>query len=157
KRLRVTSPTLTVAYGDPFNLTPTITGLDQPLLGVTCPTNPATPPFNVGNYTVNCTGPVSGSSAVDLVDYISGSLTITKARPTVTATGNTCTYNGTGCAGSGTATGKQTPPENLAPVTLSYVGTGNTAYGPSQNAPVNAGSYAVTATYGDNNYETTTS
>src|SRR5262249_48054156 len=42
---------------------------------------------------------------------------------------------------------------NPADFTFSYVGTGTTSYGPSANAPTNAGSYTVTATYnGDANH-----
>ncbi len=112
----------------------------------------ATAPTNAGNYTVK-------TSFAGDTNYIAGSsaavaIIINKATPTVTASGNTCTFNGSPCAGSGSATGVLTPTDTL-PVTLSYSGTSNSgaAYGPSATAPTNAGNYTVKASFaGDTNY-----
>ena len=85
---------------------------------------------------------------------------INQATPTVTATGNTCTYNGTPCAGTGSATGVLSGPDVLTPVTLSYSGVvnGGAAYGPTATAPTNAGAYSVTASYaGSTDYKAGTS
>ena len=80
--------------------------------------------------------------------FVGAVLTINKADPIITATGNTCTYNGNTCAGSGTATGVHG--ENLTPVTLAYSDAPGHLL---TSAPVNAGIYAVAARYaGDANY-----
>jgi len=78
---------------------------------------------------------------------------ISKATPTVTATASDATYNGSLYTGaSGSATGVKG--ENLTPpVTLRYVGTGSTTYGPSTTAPTDAGTYSVRVTFvGNGNY-----
>ena len=100
-----------------------------------------TAPANAGSYSVTATvsDPVYSGSA-------SGTMTITKGAATVLFGGTTQTCDGTPKAVSAT-----TIPGNLS-VTLSYSGTGATAYGPSANAPSNAGTYAVTATISDTNY-----
>ncbi len=109
----------------------------------------ATAPTNAGNYTVT-------ASYAGNINYIAGTsmpvaITINKATPTVTATGNTCTFSGLPCAGSGTATGVLTPTDVLIPsVTLSYSGTGVTVYGPNAAAPSGGGSYTVTASFAGN-------
>ena len=83
-------------------------------------------------------------------------ITVTQATPAVSATGGNFTYNGATQAGSGTATGVSNAA--LVPVSLSYSGTGSTTYGPTNTAPVNAGSYTVTASYaGATNYTSNTS
>jgi hypothetical protein len=74
------------------------------------------------------------------------SITINKADPIVTATGNTCTYDGDPCAGSGSATGVLGEP--LTPVALGYSispGPGNLT-----SAPVNVGNYLVAARFAGN-------
>ncbi len=78
----------------------------------------------------------------------SSSLGVQKGTPIVTATGGTFTYNGQPQAGSGSAAGAGGT--NLAPVTLSYIGTGGTTYGPTSSAPTNAGAYTVTASFAGN-------
>src|SRR5208283_6006922 len=100
----------------------------------------AVAPSGAGTYTVTAStvgdaNNTSGSSAAV-------ALTINQATPVVNATGGTFTYNGTPKAGSGTATGGAS--ESLV-VTLSYVGTGSTTYGPTAVAPSVAGTYTVTA------------
>ena len=56
------------------------------------------------------------------------------------------TYNGAPKALSASTTPSTT-------VILSYSGTGATVYGPSSSAPINAGSYDVSATISDSNYQ----
>src|SRR5205823_12555413 len=99
-------------------------------------------PVNVGTYHV--TAHFAGNDNYKSGDSAPAVITITKAAPTVTATGNTCTYSGSACAGSGSATG--VGGAGLTPVTLTY----DTA---DHLAPVNAGTYHVTAHFaGDSNY-----
>jgi hypothetical protein len=79
----------------------------------------------------------------------SQTIVVNQAVPALTAMGGTFTYNGAPHGGSGTATGGLG--ESLA-VTLNYVGTGSTTYGPTSTAPIGAGTYSVTAqTAGDTN------
>ncbi len=136
--------------GDPHPATATVTGvggLNQSLT-VTYTPGPGAP-INVGNYTAeaNFAGdanhdPSSGSA----------SLAITKVDPTVTATGNTCTYDGNPCVGTGSAVGVKGEP--LTPVNVTYK-DGATLLA---SAPVNAGTYQVAARYaGDANYNQTQS
>ena len=110
-----------------------------------------TAPTNAGTYTV--TASFAGNTNYKAGNSSPANITIAQATPTVTATGNACTFNGSVCAGSGTATGVLTPTDTLTPVTLSYSGTGS----PS-TAPTNAGSYTVTAIFaGNTNYKAGTS
>ena len=106
---------------------------------------------NVGTYAITqgtlTISDGNGGNNYDLT-FVGSLLTIIKADPIVTATGNTCTYNGNTCAGSGTATGVHG--ENLTPVTLAYSDAPGHLL---TSAPVNAGIYAVAARYaGDANY-----
>ncbi|HWR16996.1 MAG TPA: chitobiase/beta-hexosaminidase C-terminal domain-containing protein [Terriglobales bacterium] len=83
-------------------------------------------------------------------------LNVLKFTPTVTATGGTFTYDGSPKPGAGSAIGMGGV--NLTPVTLTYVGTGSTVYGPTATAPTEVGSYSVTADYaGDANNNAATS
>ncbi|PJJ52932.1 YDG domain-containing protein [Hymenobacter chitinivorans] len=85
-------------------------------------------------------------------------LTVTQVTPDVTASGGTFPYDHQAHGGTGQATGAGTPAEVLTDVTLRYVGTGLTTYGPAAEAPVRAGTYAVTAVYaGSLNYTPATS
>ncbi|MER2998982.1 MBG domain-containing protein [Pontibacter populi] len=82
-----------------------------------------------------------------------GTLTVTQATPTVVATGGTFTYNGQAHAGSGVASGVLSPVDALTPVTLSYEKLTGATYSAMTGAPVDAGTYKVTATFsGNTNY-----
>jgi hypothetical protein len=61
-----------------------------------------------------------------------------------------------GYDGRGAVVGVETDPVGVG-VKVTYTGTGSTAYGPSTNAPVNAGSYRVDAEAVVGNYQGTTS
>ena len=78
----------------------------------------------------------------------SATLTILRATPTVTVTGGTIVFDGQPHAATASATG--VGGESLAPVALTYNG--------STQVPVNAGSYAVSASFAGNaNYVAATS
>ena len=102
---------------------------------------------NAGSLSLSATYAVQGSFGASSGG---GTLTVGKATPAVTATGNTCAYTAAACSGSGSATGVLAGPDVLTPVTLSYVGTGATVYPASATAPVNAGTYTVTASFAGN-------
>ena len=70
-----------------------------------------------------------------------------KATATVALSGLTQTYTGTQRAATATTT-----PSGLT-VNLIYTGTGSTVYGASSTAPTEVGTYAVTATINDTNYD----
>jgi hypothetical protein len=73
--------------------------------------------------------------------------TVTKATLTPVFSGATApNYDGAPKALSASTTPSTT-------VTLSYSGTGATVYGPSSSAPSNAGTYDVSATVSDSNYQ----
>ena len=105
-------------------------------------------PLTAGTHTITATlSDPNYTSAVSNTQTI----TVAKANPTFSAVsgGGTFTYNGTPRALNATATGGAS--ESL-PVTVSYVGTGATTYGPTAMAPSAAGTYAGTAsTAGDTN------
>jgi subtilisin family serine protease len=109
-------------------------------------------PTNAGTYeaTASFPGNLNYSGA-----FGTAAITIHKADPSVTVTGNICTYDGSPCAGSGSATGSNG--ESLTPVNLGYATTaapGNLL----TSAPVNVGTYLVAARYpGDTNYNATQS
>ncbi|HVJ09373.1 MAG TPA: Ig-like domain repeat protein [Acidisarcina sp.] len=120
---------------------------------LTCIANYPTASLAVGSYTVNVS--YAGDSTYAATSATS-TLTVSQATPTVTATGSSCVYSGSGCNGGGTATGVKG--ESLTPVTLSYSGTGSTAYGPAPTPPIVVGTYAVTASFaGNTNYTPGTS
>ena len=58
--------------------------------------------------------------------------------------------------GSGAVVGVETDPAGVG-VRVTYTGMGSTVYGPSSNAPVNAGSYRVDGEAVVGNYQGTTS
>ena len=90
------------------------------------------PPSNAGSYAVVATLENPNYQAANAT----ATLVINKATPKVVATGATCTYSGNPCPGSGQAAGVDG--SDLGLVTLTY--------GPSgPNAPVNPGTYTVTA------------
>jgi hypothetical protein len=108
-------------------------------------------PTNVGSYTVIAS--FAGNSNYTSGTSAAATVLISRATPTVVATGNTCIYSGSPCAGSGSATGLGGIA--LTPVTLSYSGTG---YGPTSTPPTNAGTYTVVAIFAaSGNYVTGTS
>jgi hypothetical protein len=98
----------------------------------------ATAPIAAGNYPV-----VATINDLNYEGTVSGTLVVGKAVATVTLGNLAATYDGSAKAASGT-----TDPEDLA---LSLT------YDESATAPTAAGSYAVTATINDANYEGTVS
>ena len=97
-------------------------------------------PVNAGTYEV--VGSYPGNENYNAATG-STTLTIEKAAATVTATGGTFTYDGQPHAATVSATGAGGA--SLTPVTVTYNG--------SADVPVNAGSYAVVASYaGDANH-----
>jgi hypothetical protein len=134
--------TATGGAGESLTVTLTYTGTGATTYGPS-----TTAPSLAGTYSV--VAHTDGDANNNPGDSAPAALTITKADPTVTATGGTFTYNGNPQAGSGSATGGGS--ESLT-VTLTYDGTGSTTYGPSATAPSLAGTYTVTAhTAGDAN------
>ena len=115
-------------------------------------------PANISGSYLNITGvgqvSVEASQAGDGTTYsaatpVDQSFTVNQATPVVNVTGGTFVYDGTAKAGSGTATGGE---GEILVVTLSYIGTGSTSYGPTAIAPSAVGTYTVTAhTVGDAN------
>jgi subtilisin family serine protease len=159
RTLKVNSAPVTVTItGGPFTYdgqphaatvasTPSTVGYSVTYTGTTTAYSSAAPPTNADTYTVTVT--ITDPNYV-LSGPGTGNITIDRANPIVTATGNTCTYNGLPCAGSGSAVGVLG--EALTPVTVAYTTTpvpGNLL----TSAPVNAGTYLVAARYaGDANY-----
>ena len=98
--------------------------------------------INAGSYALTA----SGSDGNYELTFVDGTLTINKAAATVTANSGTTTYNGTEQSGSGfTATG-------LVNGETESVLTGVTTSG---GKGTNAGSYTLTASGSDGNYELT--
>jgi hypothetical protein len=136
------SGTATGGAGESLTVTLTYTGTGSTTYGPS-----STAPTLVGTYQI--VAHTNGDANNNAGDSTPAAITITKANPTVTATGGTFTYDGNPHAGSGSATGGGG--ESLT-VTLTYNGTGSTTYGPSATAPSLAGTYTVTAhTAGDTN------
>jgi len=96
------------------------------------------------NAVSNDDGYIKGDTDNLVFPTLTAMLTVNQATPTVAATGGTFAYDGNPHPGGGTAAGVNS--ENLTPVALTYdTGDGN--------APVNAGTYHVTAHFaGDGNY-----
>ncbi len=102
----------------------------------------ATPPTNVGTYTVTASLAASGDGNYTSATSSATAFSITLLTPVVTVTaGGPFTYNG---APQGLNAATNTGTGSI--YTFSYVGTGATTYGPSATAPTNAGTYTVTAT-----------
>jgi hypothetical protein len=95
-----------------------------------------TPPTGAGSYAVVASLTNDNYQA----DDATGTLVINKVAPTVTATGNTCTYSGSPCEGGGSAKGVDGT--DLGAVTLTYTPGGS-------SAPINAGDYTVVASIGE--------
>jgi hypothetical protein len=138
--VQVTGGTFTYD-GQPHGATATATGVSGPLTPVTITYGGSSQaPTNAGTYEVVATyaGDANHSAA-----SATGTLTINKATPVVSATGGTFTYDATPHAATASASG--VGGAALTPVTLTYNG--------SSEAPTNAGTYDVVATYaGDGNY-----
>jgi hypothetical protein len=84
-------------------------------------------------------------------------ITVNKAIPTVNATGATSTYDGQPHAATATVTGISGA-LSVPPASLSFTYAKVSGGSPSPTAPVNAGTYAIVATYaGDANYESASS
>jgi hypothetical protein len=137
------SGTATGGAGESLAVTLTYTGTGATTYGPT-----ATAPSLAGTYSV--VAHTNGDANNNAGDSAPAALTITKATPTINATGGTFTYDGNPHAGSGTATGGGG--ESLTIASTTYNGTGSTTYGPSATAPSLAGTYTVTVhTNGDAN------
>jgi hypothetical protein len=91
-------------------------------------------PSNAGSYTVAVTGTGNYTGTG------SGTLTIKPKAVSFTISGITATYDGTPHAVNVSAN------DPAATYTVSYVGTGSTAYGPSNTPPTNAGNYTINVT-----------
>ncbi|WP_321348701.1 MBG domain-containing protein [Halopseudomonas oceani] len=99
---------------------------------------------NAGTYALDLSGLYSGQQGYDLITTGSGTLTINKAQATVTANSNTTTYNGTEQSISGFTVDGLVNGEDQS--VLSDVTT-------SGGKGTNAGSYTLTASGSDGNYE----
>jgi hypothetical protein len=119
-------------------------------------TSSTTAPTNAGTYKATAT---YAESANYLGSSDSKTFTIGKATATLTASAaSNLVYDGLAKVGSGSATGVGSQAEVVSPVTLSYVGTGTTTYGPSATAPTNAGTYTIAASFaGNGNYNSANS
>src|SRR5207248_448621 len=110
----------------------------------------ATAPVNAGSYKV--TASFAGTDNYDAANN-STTTSIAKATPTVNVSWTGGTF-GASAAASGFVTGVGTPAAALGTPTFSYEGVAPTVYAASATAPVNAGSYKVTASFaGTDNYE----
>jgi len=140
--ITITKATASIALSD---LTQTYSGTPRAATATTTPSGLSgvsvtyngspTAPTGAGSYAVVA----SLNNQNYQADDATGTLTIEKAAPIISVTGNTCTYNGSPCAGSGSATGVDSA--DLGAVTLTYTLGGT--------APVNAGSYTVVASIGE--------
>ena len=126
---------------DGFTVEGLVNGEDQSVLtGVTTSGGKGT---NAGSYTLTASG-TDGNYELSFVD---GVLTINKAQATVTANSSTTTYNGTEQNGTGFTVNGLVNGEDqsvLSDVTVTVSGGGR-----------NAGSYVLTASGSDGNYELT--
>ncbi|AMM52483.1 hypothetical protein TH61_16620 [Rufibacter sp. DG15C] len=103
---------------------------------------------NVGNYAATASLSNQNYEATSITEW----LRITVAPSLVTMDDVSTTYSGQAHAASAKATGVGGL-ETTSGIAYSYVGDGTTTYGPSEQAPKNAGSYLVTATFaGDENH-----
>lgn len=130
------NPTLTVSYSGFVNGETSAALTTPPNVMTTAGTS--TP---VGMYPIL---PSGAAAANYTFNYVNGWLTITAKPITFTFGDGSATYDGTAKAVT------VTPSDTSATYTVSYAGTAGTSYGPSTAAPVNAGTYAVTATANGN-------
>jgi hypothetical protein len=112
--------------------------------------SPATSSSNTGNYAITGSGLTSNNGKYTFVQASSNAtaLTITPAIPTVTVTGGTFTYDGTPHGATATAVGVDGHTAVSGTFSLAYTPPGNST------VPINAGTYAVTASFtsSDPNY-----
>ncbi|MBI3409371.1 MAG: hypothetical protein HY040_13605 [Planctomycetes bacterium] len=145
-------PTLTVTTdtftfdGFPHAATATATGVvGEPLGPITVTYDGSTDePVNAGSYSVIAS--FAGDDNYNPATAFA-TLTILKADPTLTVDGGTFNYDGQTHEATASATGVNG--EDLGPVDITYNG--------SPDAPLNAGSYSVVASFaGDDNYNAAT-
>jgi hypothetical protein len=138
--IRAGSGTKIYGANDPPFVTTQTGILSADVAGITLSTTrPANE--NVGEYVTTpvATGGASGNYAFT---EVTGTFTITPAKPVVVATGHNVTYNGAAWPGTCTVTGPNGP--------LPGVST----YTPGPGVPVNAGNYTLTCSFaGDLNHE----
>jgi hypothetical protein len=115
--------------------------------GSTVYASSTTPPTNAGTYSVIATLTNANYAAAPAT----GTLTIDKATATITLSNLTQTYDGT----PKSVTVTTSPADLESGVTLSYIGTNGTTYGPTPAAPSAVGTYSVTATLSNANYAAT--
>jgi len=161
--LHVTASSETVAAGDPVNETSSVTGVmsgDSAHLnsvsytytgtGTTNYGPSATVPQGAGTYSVTPShasitiSPSADQAHYTQILYNSGTLTITGAKLTVTATGGSVEAGKPfhpGATVSDLLTGDSA---SVTSATYTYTGTAGTTYGPSTRAPSAAGAYTVT-------------
>ncbi|HEY6189226.1 MAG TPA: Calx-beta domain-containing protein [Pyrinomonadaceae bacterium] len=102
--------------------------------------------INAGTYATGITAEFAGDVELTAGNGV-GQLTVAKADPSVSVTGGSFTFDGQPHPANASATGVNN--EALGPISLLYNGT--------INVPVNAGSYAITATFaGNQNYNAAT-
>ncbi len=148
KALTITASSHAVTYGD---AAPTITPSYTPFVYNESPSDLTTPPICSSPYTVsstalvnvatNCTGATTPNYEIS---YTAGTITIAKQPTAVTFTAATLSqvFNGTNRPVAAT-----TAPANKNLV-FTYVGQGHN----SNTAPVNVGTYTVTATVDETNF-----
>jgi hypothetical protein len=105
--------------------------------------------LSLGSTFTDAPGGTANWSFAGNTDYQSASgtaaIVINKAGSTVTVTVANATYDGNLHGGTANVTGIGGLNQSL---TVSYVGTGITVYGPTNTAPVNAGTYEADASFG---------
>jgi hypothetical protein len=103
-----------------------------------------TAPTNAGTYAARAVFTSSDPNYENALG--SAQITINKAATTTTVTVADATYD----ANPHGATASVTGPGGLSEaLTVTYAGVNGTVYGPSTTAPINAGSYAASATYAE--------
>jgi hypothetical protein len=109
-----------------------------------------TAPTNAGSYTVSATLVNANYELAAGSDPTTATLTVNKATATITFTAAdlTQTFNTTP-----RVVGYTTNPTPLTGVTVTYTGIAPTVYATSTTAPTNAGSYTVSATLVNANYQ----
>jgi pectin methylesterase-like acyl-CoA thioesterase len=104
-------------------------------------------PTNNAYYGTNSNRPISGVYSYDVGNFSVSAPLIQQAFFTFNAADTNGTYNG-----APQPVGVTVDPADALPVIVTYSGSNGMVYGPTTNAPVNAGSYTVTATTPNTNY-----